>query len=131
MCYLFFRSAGEAGQPLSRIVPIPRTKLTSYRIMIIMRLIILILFFHYRITNPVDDSFGLWLTSVICEVWFAFSWILDQFPKWSPINRETYIDQLSFRYFPPINGLILLQSSVLSHNEKNLTESPVSCNKSI
>ncbi|KAJ8437572.1 hypothetical protein Cgig2_005323 [Carnegiea gigantea] len=91
-------SAREAGQPLSRIAPIPRTKLTSYRIMIIMRLIILILFFHYRITNPVDDSFGLWLTSVICEIWFAFSWILDQFPKWSPINRETYIDQLSFRY---------------------------------
>lgn len=92
------QSSAEAGQPLSRIIPIPRTKLTSYRIMIITRLIILILFFHYRITNPVDESFGLWLTSVICEIWFAFSWILDQFPKWSPINRETYIDQLSLRY---------------------------------
>ncbi|KNA11637.1 hypothetical protein SOVF_133400 isoform B [Spinacia oleracea] len=87
-----------AAQPLSRIVPIPRTKITSYRIMIIVRLIILVLFFHYRLTNPVDSAFGLWLTSVICEIWFAFSWILDQFPKWQPINRETFIDQLSLRY---------------------------------
>lgn len=86
------------AQPLSRIVPIPRTKLTSYRIMIIVRLIILALFFHYRITNPVDSAFGLWLTSVICEIWFAFSWVLDQFPKWCPINRETFLDQLSLRY---------------------------------
>uniref|UniRef100_A0A803ME15 Cellulose synthase n=2 Tax=Chenopodium quinoa TaxID=63459 RepID=A0A803ME15_CHEQI len=87
-----------AAQPLSRIIPIPRTKITSYRIMIIVRLIILALFFHYRLTNPVDSAFGLWLTSVICEIWFAFSWVLDQFPKWQPINRETFIDQLSLRY---------------------------------
>ncbi|XP_057536897.1 cellulose synthase A catalytic subunit 8 [UDP-forming] isoform X1 [Amaranthus tricolor] len=90
--------SAEAAHPLSRIVPIPRTKLTSYRIVIILRLIILALFFHYRITNPVDSAFGLWLTSVICEIWFAFSWVLDQFPKWCPINRETFIDQLSLRY---------------------------------
>ncbi|KAI7987795.1 putative cellulose synthase A catalytic subunit 1 [UDP-forming] [Camellia lanceoleosa] len=35
---------------------------------------------------------------VICEVWFALSWLLDQFPKWSPINRETYLDRLALRY---------------------------------
>ncbi|KAK8297087.1 hypothetical protein V6Z12_D05G165700 [Gossypium hirsutum] len=65
---------------------------------IIMRLIILGLFFHYRVTNPVDSAFALWLTSVICEIWFAFSWVLDQFPKWYPINRDTYIGRLSARY---------------------------------
>ncbi|KAL6546487.1 Cellulose synthase A catalytic subunit 8 UDP-forming [Orobanche minor] len=90
--------SADAAQPLSRVVPLPRTQLTSYRIVIIMRLIILVLFIHYRVTNPVDSAFGLWLTSVICEIWFAFSWVLDQFPKWSPINRETYIDRLSARY---------------------------------
>lgn len=63
-----------------------------------MRLIILALFFHYRVTNPVDSAYGLWLTSIICEIWFAVSWVLDQFPKWTPINRETYIDRLSARY---------------------------------
>ena len=95
--HCFFRSA-DAAQPLSAIIPIPSTKLTPYRAVIIMRLIILSLFFHYRITHPVDSAFGLWLTSVICEIWFAFSWVLDQFPKWSPINRETFIDRLSARY---------------------------------
>ncbi|KAK4440073.1 Cellulose synthase A catalytic subunit [UDP-forming] [Sesamum alatum] len=90
--------SGEAAQPLSRVVPLPKSQLAPYRTVIIMRLIILALFFHYRVTHPVDSAFGLWLTSVICEIWFAFSWVLDQFPKWSPINRETYIDRLSARY---------------------------------
>ncbi|GMQ03148.1 hypothetical protein CsSME_00049065 [Camellia sinensis var. sinensis] len=46
----------------------------------------------------VSDAYPLWLVSVICEVWFALSWLLDQFPKWSPINRETYLDRLALRY---------------------------------
>ncbi|XP_062094389.1 cellulose synthase A catalytic subunit 8 [UDP-forming]-like [Humulus lupulus] len=88
----------DAPQALSTIVPVESSKLTPYRVVIIMRLIILILFFHYRVTHPVDSAYGLWMTSVICEIWFAVSWVLDQFPKWSPINRETYIDRLSARY---------------------------------
>ncbi|KAF3563246.1 hypothetical protein DY000_02010907 [Brassica cretica] len=79
--------AASATDVLSVVIPIPRTKITSYRIVIIMRLTILALYFHYRITHPVDSAYGLLLTSVICEIWFAFLWVLDQFPKWSPINR--------------------------------------------
>lgn len=90
--------SAEASLPLSSIIPIPKTQLSPYRAVIIMRLIILGLFFHYRVTHPVDSAYGLWLTSVICEIWFAFSWVLDQFPKWSPINRETFLDRLSARY---------------------------------
>ncbi|KAG8385413.1 hypothetical protein BUALT_Bualt03G0042800 [Buddleja alternifolia] len=90
--------SADATQPLSRVVPLPKSQLAPYRTVIIMRLVILILFFHYRVTHPVDSAVGLWLTSVICEIWFAFSWILDQFPKWTPVNRETYIDRLSARY---------------------------------
>lgn len=91
-------SLTDAYEPLSRIIPISKNKLTPYRAVIIMRLIVLGLFFHYRITNPVNSAFGLWMTSVICEIWFGFSWILDQFPKWYPINRETYVDRLTARY---------------------------------
>ncbi|GAA0150060.1 DNA-binding transcription factor [Lithospermum erythrorhizon] len=91
----------DAAEPLSKIVPITKKQLTPYRVVIICRLIVLGLFFHYRVTNPVDGAFGLWLTSVICELWFAVSWVLDQFPKWSPINRVTYIDRLSSRYERP------------------------------
>ncbi|KAL5846176.1 hypothetical protein ACOSQ3_009700 [Xanthoceras sorbifolium] len=88
----------EGRQPLSRKLPISSSKINPYRMIIILRLVILGLFFHYRILHPVHDAYGLWLTSVICEIWFAVSWILDQFPKWYPILRETYLDRLSLRY---------------------------------
>ncbi|CAH9099805.1 unnamed protein product [Cuscuta epithymum] len=88
----------EGRQPLSRKLPIASSRINPYRILIILRLVILGVFFHYRILHPVKDAYGLWLTSVICEIWFAVSWILDQFPKWCPIVRETYLDRLSLRY---------------------------------
>ncbi|KMT10486.1 hypothetical protein BVRB_5g116100 [Beta vulgaris subsp. vulgaris] len=88
----------EGRQPLSRKLPISSSKINPYRIVIVLRLVVLGLFFHYRILHPVNDAFALWLLSVICEIWFAMSWILDQFPKWQPIERETYLDRLSLRY---------------------------------
>ncbi|XP_043715662.1 cellulose synthase A catalytic subunit 2 [UDP-forming]-like isoform X2 [Telopea speciosissima] len=88
----------EGRQPLSRKLPIPSSMISPYRLIIILRLVILGFFFHYRLLHPVPDAYGLWLTSVICEIWFALSWILDQFPKWLPIERETYLDRLSLRY---------------------------------
>lgn len=90
--------ADDARQPLSRVVPISSTHLTPYRIVIILRLIILGFFLQYRVTHPVNDAYPLWLVSVICEIWFALSWILDQFPKWYPVERETYLDRLALRY---------------------------------
>ncbi|KAJ8431241.1 hypothetical protein Cgig2_028631 [Carnegiea gigantea] len=88
----------EARQPLWRKVPISSSKISPYRIVIVTRLIILIFFFRFRILTPAEDAYPLWLISVICEIWFALSWILDQFPKWFPINRETYLDRLSLRF---------------------------------
>ncbi|KAL8166470.1 hypothetical protein V2J09_007969 [Rumex salicifolius] len=93
-----FQMADDPRQPLSRIVPIPSSHVTPYRIVIILRLIILAFFLQYRITHPVNDAYPLWLVSIICEIWFALSWLLDQFPKWYPINRETYLDRLALRY---------------------------------
>jgi cellulose synthase A len=94
---LLCRSTEAAALPLSVLMPIVKSKLAPYRTVIIVRLVILGLFFHYRVTNPVESAFPLWLTSIICEIWFAFSWVLDQFPKWSPVNRHTYIENLSAR----------------------------------
>lgn len=88
----------EARQPLSRKVSISSSKINPYRMVIVLRLVILCIFLHYRITNPVQNAYPLWLLSVICEIWFAVSWILDQFPKWLPVNRETYLDRLALRY---------------------------------
>ncbi|KAL8128335.1 cellulose synthase A catalytic subunit 3 [UDP-forming]-like [Apium graveolens] len=88
----------EARQPLSRKVSIPSSRINPYRMVIVVRLLVLCTFLHYRITNPVKNAYPLWLLSVVCEIWFAISWILDQFPKWLPINRETYLDRLALRY---------------------------------
>ncbi|KAH6817434.1 Cellulose synthase family protein [Perilla frutescens var. frutescens] len=88
----------EARQPLSRKVPIASSKINPYRMVIVTRLVVLAFFLRYRILNPVHDAIGLWLTSIVCEIWFAISWILDQFPKWFPIDRQTYLDRLSLRY---------------------------------
>ncbi|WZZ30858.1 hypothetical protein YC2023_014259 [Brassica napus] len=88
----------EARQPLSRKVPIASSKINPYTMVIVARLVIVAVFLRYRLLNPVHDALGLWLTSVICEIWFAVSWILDQFPKRFPIDRETYLDRLSLRY---------------------------------
>ncbi|KAK9271271.1 hypothetical protein L1049_026861 [Liquidambar formosana] len=88
----------EARQPLSRKMPIPSSQINPYRMIIIIRLVVLGFFFHYRVLHPVNDAYALWLVSVICEIWFGLSWILDQFPKWLPIDRETYLDRLSLRY---------------------------------
>ncbi|CDP03783.1 unnamed protein product [Coffea canephora] len=88
----------EARQPLWRKVPVPSSLVNPYRIVIVLRLVILCFFFHFRILAPAYDAFPLWIISVICEIWFGLSWILDQFPKWLPINRETYLDRLSLRY---------------------------------
>ncbi|CAN6203385.1 unnamed protein product [Urochloa humidicola] len=88
----------ETRQPLSRKVPLPSSRINPYRMVIVLRLVVLSIFLHYRITNPVRNAYPLWLLSVICEIWFALSWILDQFPKWFPINRETYLDRLALRY---------------------------------
>ncbi|XAR59276.1 Cellulose synthase (UDP-forming) [Bertholletia excelsa] len=92
------QQSGDSAQSFSRIIPIPNSLLRPYRAVIIARLILLGLFIAYRVITPVDDAFGLWLTAVICEIWFAIFWVLDQFPKWAPINRDTNIEKLSLRY---------------------------------
>lgn len=108
ICNITLCRSADAAETLSTVIPIPKSQLAPYRAIIIMRLVILSLFIHYRVTNPVDSAYPLWLTSVICEIWFAFSWVLDQFPKWAPINRETYVDRLSAWYAPNLKFQVLL-----------------------
>ncbi|KAF6163479.1 hypothetical protein GIB67_029328 [Kingdonia uniflora] len=91
----------EIREPLSRKVPISSTKINPFRVSIFFRFVILVFFLHYRLTHPVKNAHALWLVSVLCEIWFALFWMLDQLPKWQPVSRETYPDRLSFRYNLP------------------------------
>ncbi|KAF9601600.1 hypothetical protein IFM89_020516 [Coptis chinensis] len=115
----------EGRQPLSRKIPIPSSKINPYRLIILLRIVILGFFFHYRLLHPVQDAYGLWLTSVICEIWFAVSWILDQFPKWSPIERETYLDRLSLRYEKEGNPSELAEIDIFVSTVDPLKEPPL------
>ncbi|KAJ1401422.1 Zinc finger, RING-type [Sesbania bispinosa] len=71
-------------KPLSRKTPIPSAIMSPYRVM-----------------HPNEDAIWLWLMSVVCEIWFAFSWILDQIPKLSPVNRSTDLDVLHEKFDSP------------------------------
>ncbi|KAH7518230.1 hypothetical protein FEM48_Zijuj09G0149400 [Ziziphus jujuba var. spinosa] len=65
------------------------------------RLVVLGFFLEWRLVHPNEDAIWLWLMSVICEVWFAFSWILDQIPKLCPINRSTDLEVLREKFDMP------------------------------
>ncbi|KAL9353883.1 hypothetical protein Peur_051853 [Populus x canadensis] len=70
-------------------------------LLIVVRLVVLSFFLHWRIMHPNEDARWLWGMSVVCEVWFAFSWILDIIPKLSPINRFTDLEVLRDKFDMP------------------------------
>ncbi|GLT91271.1 hypothetical protein SLE2022_091670 [Rubroshorea leprosula] len=94
-------SSEKRWKPLSRKVKIPAGVLSLYRILILLRMVALGLFLQWRISNPNEDAIWLWLMSVVCEIWFAFSWLLDQLPKLCPINRATDLDVLKEKFETP------------------------------
>ncbi|XP_061336390.1 cellulose synthase-like protein D4 [Gastrolobium bilobum] len=88
-------------KPLSRKTPIPSAIISPYRLLIFVRLVVLAFFLHWRVRNPNEDAIWLWLMSVTCEIWFAFSWILDQVPKLCPVNRSTDLGALHDKFDSP------------------------------
>ncbi|KAI3967153.1 hypothetical protein MKW92_013261 [Papaver armeniacum] len=70
-------------KPLTRKISIPPAILSPYR---------------YKSNR---DAMWLWGLSVVCEIWFAFSWILDQLPKLSPVNRATDLAALADKFEQP------------------------------
>ncbi|XP_004301655.1 PREDICTED: cellulose synthase-like protein D3 [Fragaria vesca subsp. vesca] len=88
-------------RPLTRKLNISAAILSPYRLLIFIRMVVLGLFLQWRIRNPNEDAVWLWAMSVVCEVWFAISWLLDQLPKLCPINRITNLDVLKEKFETP------------------------------
>ncbi|KAM3191856.1 hypothetical protein ACQJBY_069223 [Aegilops geniculata] len=80
--------------PLCSKVPVPSAQLNLYRAAVALRAVLLALFLRYRVTHPVPDAYGLWLTAVACESWLALSWLAAQLPKLSPTSRATHLHRL-------------------------------------
>ncbi|KAK7277485.1 hypothetical protein RJT34_22498 [Clitoria ternatea] len=115
----------EARQPLWRKVPIASSLINPYRIVIVMRLVILVFFFHIRITTPVHDALALWIISVVCEIWLALSWLVNQLPKWFPITRETNLERLSIRFEREGEPNLLAHADVFVTTADPLKEPPI------
>ncbi|KAL6963545.1 Cellulose synthase-like protein D4 [Sarracenia purpurea var. burkii] len=94
-------SNDKPWKPLSRRLPIPQAIISPYRLLIAIRLVVLGFFLAWRIQHPNEDAMWLWFMSIICELWFGFSWILDQIPKLSPINRSTDLEVLREKFDMP------------------------------
>ncbi|CAA2968067.1 cellulose synthase D3 [Olea europaea subsp. europaea] len=88
-------------RPLTRKLKIPAAILSPYRLLIVIRMVVLGFFLMWRIQNPNNDAVWLWGMSVVCELWFTFSWILDQLPKLCPVNRATDLNVLKEKFEMP------------------------------
>ncbi|XP_057518852.1 cellulose synthase-like protein D2 isoform X1 [Amaranthus tricolor] len=85
-------------RPLTRKLKIPAAVISPYRLLVFIRLAVLGLFLAWRVKNPNTDAIWLWGMSVVCEIWFAFSWVLDQLPKLSPVNRVADLNVLKEKF---------------------------------
>ncbi|KAK8939931.1 Cellulose synthase-like protein D4 [Platanthera guangdongensis] len=94
-------STDKPWKPLTRMIPVPAAIIQPYRLLMLVRFVALFFFLGWRIQHPNEDAVWLWGMSVVCEVWFAFSWILDQAPKLHPINRKTDLKVLKEKFETP------------------------------
>ncbi|KAL3648084.1 Cellulose synthase-like protein D5 [Castilleja foliolosa] len=86
------------NKPLTRKMGISAAIISPYRLLMVLRLGVLGCFLAWRIMHPNHEAMWLWLMSVICEIWFAFSWLLDQLPKLCPVKRITDLTVLKERF---------------------------------
>ncbi|KAF6138740.1 hypothetical protein GIB67_040872 [Kingdonia uniflora] len=76
-------------------------KTTMHRLLVVLRMVTLAFFLTWRVRNPNKDAMWLWGLSVVCEIWFAFSWLLDILPKLNPINRSADLAALHDKFDLP------------------------------
>ncbi|KAI3823336.1 hypothetical protein L1987_04771 [Smallanthus sonchifolius] len=88
-------------RPLTRRLPMPTSIISPYRLLILVRFIVLCFYLTWRVTHPNDEAMWLWFMSIVCELWFAFSWILDQVPKLCPVNRSADLQLLRDKFETP------------------------------
>ncbi|KAK9671518.1 hypothetical protein RND81_12G035700 [Saponaria officinalis] len=88
-------------KPLTRKINVPPGIISPYRLLVVIRLIGLTLFLAWRVQNPNEDALWLWGMSIVCEIWFAFSWLLDQLPKLNPIDRAADLNALKEKFELP------------------------------
>ncbi|MBA0717556.1 hypothetical protein Golax_005360 [Gossypium laxum] len=103
----------EGRQPLSRKLPIPSSKINPYRLVIIVRLAILGLFFHYRLLHPVRVAYGLWLTSYDATFFAKFTFI-PRYEKEGKLSELASVDIFVSTVDPMKEPPLITANTVLS-----------------
>ncbi|KAL6856092.1 hypothetical protein ACP4OV_018894 [Aristida adscensionis] len=97
-------SGGEDGRALLfRNYKVKGALLHPYRALICIRLIAVLLFFIWRIKHNKSDIMWFWTLSVVGDVWFGFSWLLNQLPKFNPVKSIPDLAALR-RHYPDSNS---------------------------
>ncbi|KAJ1276967.1 hypothetical protein BS78_05G257600 [Paspalum vaginatum] len=89
----------DSSRPLLfRTMKVKGSILHPYRLLILLRLIAIVSFFIWRIRRRNHDGVWLWAMSMVGDVWFGFSWVLNQFPKLNPIKRVPDLTAIRDQY---------------------------------
>ncbi|TVU38482.1 hypothetical protein EJB05_11854 [Eragrostis curvula] len=71
------------------------------RLLTLIRLVAIILFFIWRIRHPYADAMWLWWISMVGDFWFGVNWLLNQAAKLNPVRRDPNIALLRQQYDLP------------------------------
>ncbi|KAK6145829.1 hypothetical protein DH2020_019698 [Rehmannia glutinosa] len=87
----------ESKGSMASEMPFGKTTISTY----CARMIALGFYLTWRIQNPNQDAMWLWGLSLVCEIWFSFSWLLDILPKFNPIDRAADLVALKDKFETP------------------------------
>ncbi|CAO2164404.1 unnamed protein product [Urochloa humidicola] len=100
---------------LVRTTKLSTVTIKLYRLMIVVRMCIFVLFFKWRIStalemmrsNDTSTANAMWTTvSIAGELWFALMWVLDQLPKMQPVRRAVDIAALDESLLPSMDVFV-------------------------
>nr|ABZ01579.1 cellulose synthase-like CslF7 [Hordeum vulgare subsp. vulgare] len=109
--------ADEKSANVERLL-VRTTKLTTvtiklYRLMIVVRMAIFVLFFKWRIStalamtsNGTSTARAMWTVSIAGELWFALMWVLDQLPKMQTVRRTVFATALEESLLPTMDVFV-------------------------
>lgn len=72
--------------------------------LIIIRLVAVLAFFAWRIRHNKSDIMWFWTMSIVGDVWFGFSWLLNQLPKFNPVKTIPDLAALQRHFGYPDGG---------------------------
>ncbi|VAH02541.1 unnamed protein product [Triticum turgidum subsp. durum] len=98
--------AGEDGRVplLYRTFMVNGFLINLYRLLTLVRVIVVILFFTWRMRHRDSDAMWLWWISVVGDLWFGLTWLLNQITKLKPRKCVPSISVLRDQLDQPDGG---------------------------